>query len=617
MLRLRLLTLVALGGLAAAQKEKSPAPPPAPPDQAAIDAAIDRGTAYLLQSYVDKLTKDNLGGLERTGQVALSLYTLLKSGVPKDDATVRELVAHLLAQRAQHTYDTACTLLALAAHDVIDDRRWIDELARQLIAWQTKDGDWAYPEGGNDLSNTQYAALGLWAASKAGVPIETRVWERLASATQRYQGQDGGFSYSPDGRGSTGSMTAAGIAVLAICEVELRRAGRWNAALDDALGKSRKRGADWLATNFAVNTNPRSGGWLYYYLYGLERLGAFTGIAQLGAHDWYAEGAGFLVPQQGEEGAWQNGTDPSETCFALLFLRRATLAQELERRGPVTGVAPKVGDDDAPLKLTSQGQGPVRIWIDAWNKKLVQSLEWPDERGRGLRVARVEYLEGERVIAVELGDGTRASRGARFGIEHVFSGFGVHRVRARALVRGPAGDRTLESPEIEITPERAWPDWIAELGNDFGPNLIEPDRAKVHATSVAKPKSAPLGLTFGADQAIDGRALRPWLADAEDDKRTLTISLAKSVEAQRIRITPATFAPLGAEALSRVLEVEIEVNGKDARRLALDPDPRRPMTLVLERRTPVKRIDVRIVEIVINERCPLVGIGEVELFAGK
>ena len=49
-----------------------------------------------------------------------------------------------------------------------------------------------------------------------------------------------------------------------------------------------------------------------------------------------------------------------------------------------------------------------------------------------------------------------------------------------------------------------------------------------------------------------------------------------------MRISPAVLAPYGSDYLSRVVEVEIELNGRDVHRLALDPDPLRPMELALD-----------------------------------
>jgi hypothetical protein len=94
-----------------------------------------------------------------------------------------------------------------------------------------------------------------------------------------------------------------------------------------------QKGLDWLGRNFAVNGNP--GGpaiWHYYYLYGLERVGVISGQKELGGHRWYKEGAEYLLKAQNADGSWKGADMPgaaltdalSDTCFAILFLKRAT-----------------------------------------------------------------------------------------------------------------------------------------------------------------------------------------------------------------------------------------------------------------------------------------------------
>ena len=105
----------------------------------------------------------------------------------------------------------------------------------------------------------------------------------------------------------------------------------------EEFGKRMERGiADglaWLNLNFSVRNNPgpRGGRWHYYYLYGLERTGVLTdkrtGVLTdkrfMGDHDWYREGAEYLVRRQRADGSWPGGL--MDSCFALLFLRRATV----------------------------------------------------------------------------------------------------------------------------------------------------------------------------------------------------------------------------------------------------------------------------------------------------
>jgi len=58
----------------------------------------------------------------------------------------------------------------------------------------------------------------------------------------------------------------------------------------------------------------------------IERAGMIFGTERFGSHEWYPEGVDFLLPAQKEDGRWQaDGSHAiGDTCFAILFLRRAT-----------------------------------------------------------------------------------------------------------------------------------------------------------------------------------------------------------------------------------------------------------------------------------------------------
>jgi len=585
--------------------------------QEQIDAAVERGCAFLVKTYDDALARGRLDAVERVGQSALSLYTLLKSGAEPQSELVRKLLLHVSMQRIEHTYDAACTLLALAADDPMSHRPWIDELALQLVEWQTAEGDWGYPGGGPDLSNTQYAALGLWAASRAGFEVPSDVWTELARASLRYADSDGGFGYSISigrGRSATGSMTAAGIGTLAICEARLRRAKTLPEELGRQIAHARERGLEWLATNFTAKTNPRSGGWHYYYLYGLERLGAFVGAPKIGAHDWYEAGARFLVNAQDEGGSWNNGTDLSDTCFALLFLRRAT-AFDAPRKGPVTG-EDLSKEDASAFRIRADGEGPLSIQIAGWSRKATQALEWPGEHGHGPRVVRVEYYVDGELAAIEIGSPALPTGGSRFRTTHVFESGGVHRVKARALLRAHDDtEKALDSAEIEVTVTRTLPAWLADRRPSSQDNLLPRMKPSAKSSSFAKGSASPFETAWGDDFAIDGNPRTPWLAAAKDERPELSITLAKAEKCKVIQVRAAVLAPLGPGHLSRPVAIDVAVNGKSRGQLAMSPDPLQPMRLVLDDAVTIKRIDLAITSVARSESCPLVGIGEVELFA--
>ena len=90
-------------------------------------------------------------------------------------------------------------------------------------------------------------------------------------------------------------------------------------------------GVAWLGVHWTVKENPGSDDYLYMYLYGLERVGDLRRVGRIAGHDWYTEGAEQILRGQSKDGRWErNDTHPPRdvvnTCFALLFLDRASLA---------------------------------------------------------------------------------------------------------------------------------------------------------------------------------------------------------------------------------------------------------------------------------------------------
>jgi hypothetical protein len=63
---------------------------------------------------------------------------------------------------------------------------------------------------------------------------------------------------------------------------------------------------------------------VYYELYGLERALMVAGKRVLRDWDWYHEGALVLLRNQALDGSF--GAGEADTCFALLFLKKAYVA---------------------------------------------------------------------------------------------------------------------------------------------------------------------------------------------------------------------------------------------------------------------------------------------------
>ncbi len=217
-----------------------------------------------------------------------------------------------------------------------------------------------------DNSNTQYAALGLRACRDAGIVIPRELLEKARSWWLKSQGADlsadpkgrptptpgaagaqgwcyGTKEYCAKGHHPYGAMTAGGLASLAILDKLLGIDWKKDAAAQSA--------ARWLGDHFSVTDHPGLPEFqpeprveYGYWLYALERAGMLYGSETFGDHRWYAEGARVLLDTQKPSGAWDDGGAPRsthewDTCFAILFLRRAT--RPLTDVASVDRVAPR------------------------------------------------------------------------------------------------------------------------------------------------------------------------------------------------------------------------------------------------------------------------------------
>ena len=314
-----------------------------------VNRAIDLSVTRLLS---DQSADGSWGADDKvhpTGRTALSLLALLHAGLPASDERVARGVEYLIQELRRRrstlaggqaayrsTYETGVTLMLLYALGknptyVGEMQPLVDFLARELDRGEQL---WGYPEGARDLSNSQYALLGLRAAELRDVrPKQAQqVWAVALKGILGCHRADGGFAYKPD-QFSTASMTVAGLAMLRLCQLELKGFGAASKDLKAARGAI-EAGRKWLEQSFTVlhNVHGRSLSDLhyYYYVYGLERYAVFFGLEEIAGRDWYREGAEHLIRIQADNGSWGR---LEETCFALLFLKKAALTMPSVRDG--------------------------------------------------------------------------------------------------------------------------------------------------------------------------------------------------------------------------------------------------------------------------------------------
>jgi hypothetical protein len=280
------------------------------------------------------------------GVTSLATMALLNSGMTKDDPKIRKALKYLReAQTPSLTYEVSLMLMTFALARDPKDRLRMQKMAAQIEKAQIKNGImkgcWSYHtnggliDTGGDRSNGQFAVLGLFEAANAGVHVSRETWKNARDHWIRTQSPDGGWGYAGNGGDSTGSMTVAGIAVMVMTSAmlqddsDLDAQGNPDCCKKKEEDKNLARALNWMAKRFAVGSNPSGGtSWLLYYLYGLERAGRFSGRRFFGEHDWYREGARFLIRGQNKRTGFWQGLGVAEqkpfigTSFALLFLSK-------------------------------------------------------------------------------------------------------------------------------------------------------------------------------------------------------------------------------------------------------------------------------------------------------
>ncbi len=266
------------------------------------------------------------------------------------------------------------------------ERRWAQKLHDYLIE-KRKGLGWRYnvtgnsgatPGGDQDLSSTQLSTLALFAADRLHISTKPEVWEDILKFSLAQQDDDGaevvtkdplsgkeihrkarGFAYikgqpDPEEGQAVGSMTACGIANVMMARHALMEGGKkrdvWDARADaQKVQQSVEDGMAWLEENWSPFQNPKknhSNIYHLYWLYSVERAMDLIGGEKIGNHLWYSEMGQQLLNHQNEDGSWDTKTtlEPRavlDTCFALLFLKRATHGQI--RFPSITG-----GSDEEP-----------------------------------------------------------------------------------------------------------------------------------------------------------------------------------------------------------------------------------------------------------------------------
>ncbi len=360
--------------LAGAQDAK-PSPSSGGVNEVAVARAIDRGIQFLRTAA----SPDLKGAYQNSDE--LILWTFIHAGVPETDPRFKELFQSATTQTMKRTYKVALLAMCLEELDRVAYQEKLAQCGQFFVDNQCRNGQWSYgnetasvkdvkvaepvrkdaasgggkpgarpkparkiaitkagegPETG-DNSNSLYAALGLRACHDAGVTIPSATiasaikwWRDSQFSEEDRKGKDGrplvasgkkpprGWNYksaATDERAPYHGMTTGAVGSLVIFAHLQGKDWKKDANV--------QAGMSWMEEKFKIEA------WNGYYMYALERMGILYGTELIGTHHWYREGANAILGIQNSDGSW--GRDENEwygttwdTCFSILFLRRAT-----------------------------------------------------------------------------------------------------------------------------------------------------------------------------------------------------------------------------------------------------------------------------------------------------
>jgi hypothetical protein len=325
----------------------------------ADDPAVQKAVYYL---------RDAMPRLSMTYELSLTILFFSRYGKDEDKERIQKLALRVVAgQQPQGGWTYVCPILSS-----YDDAKLLPVLkdlcaagekalprnrARLLAALPANLRSLAvlqdvskqpggFFRGGGDNSNTQFALLALWTAHRDHLPVEASL-ALVARRFQASQNADGSWNYSGDNIASPNrlpTMTCAGLIGLAVgYGVAKDTKGAWgpqhsqrpadNPAVQKAIACVGQKVGDPRRDPKA----PRPPMTEMYFLWSVERVAVLWRLKTIpapGGKQWYQWGLDMLAPNQRPDGSWQAGTGVAstpliDTCFALLFLQRANLVEDL------------------------------------------------------------------------------------------------------------------------------------------------------------------------------------------------------------------------------------------------------------------------------------------------
>jgi len=617
--------------------------------QPAINQAITDGVEDLLRTqHRDGSWGYNYSGY-RNGATSLCVYTLLKCGLSADHPSVVRGLQFLKKRDPLKTYAAGCQLMAIGATKDEANEEWAQEIVDLVMEWESDvvPGSWAYPTGAADISNTQFACLGFWGASELGVEVPVKTWRRIVqTAYEKHQTNveqvdwpdDGssskrsgkrkiaGYHYYPNNRApwnESGCMTTAGLCTIGIPMMLLEK--KLGARHTQMFMKSSQLALGWMEHYYIEvlkgdRRHQRSGDVdqsapgvngdnFYYYIYGLERVGAFFNTEYIGDHPWYRDGAEELLKRQDDPGVWGN---TKNSCFALLFLRRASAPRQSGRAASRAGDV--FADTTGEVHIRATGTKKMTFWVEGIDSGILEEFDEDGRPWKGLRVVKVEYLADGEVVATVPGDPEQPWRGERYAAQHSFALPGEHTLQARVTAVMPEGDpeypsktEPFSSVSLKIATKDSPEDWMAENLSFNEDNLLNHQEVAATASSQHNADSAPAN-------ACDEPHLTRWVSGADDKAPWIQLSLARRTRANTILLAQANSALSLRGHFGAIKRAAISINGGKPIEVDMGTDEMKMIQVDLGKVLRISTIKISVLEYTPGGSVHGVGFSGVELY---
>ena len=367
------------------------------------------------------------------------------------------------------------------------------------------------------------------------------------------------------------------------------------------------------------NANPGKNRWHYFFLYGIERVGALLEARILGKVNWYPSGAEYLVKAQSEGGSW-TGDDSDrnyhhDTVLALLFLSRATAPSTGggKRRGREVLAAEEPEDD---LHFRAIGTNPYDVWITGFSPRAMAELGYPTSRAAP-EVEKVRYTArpaggGEEVFLAEVPSAPDGGAVQRFEARIRLEDSGTFELFARALVRRAKSGEGAAAVELTSGPlsvvVSGGADWDVPGGRRD--NLLRGSGVRVTASTAIADGQV-------AQRAVDGLFATRWRCAPTDEAPWWKARFGRPTAAGVLLLSHQATRPMD-HGEPQAARVEVIVNGGPPIPLELPSNPSRKGVLELPAGTEVSELEVRVTGWR-NRTVGRQGIGfsEVELLSGN